>query len=233
MSEITRIAVLEDHPAMVAGYQYFLRDAPDMQIVASAAYADELEPMLARQPINLLILDVNVSTTAASDTPYPMLYLIPKLLQQYPEMAILVISMHKDRGIIKAVVEAGASGYVLKEDQAAMRELISVVRTVASGGVYFSQKAHQEWMKRQPLEPLLTSRQLEVLSVMAAYPDFTTADAARQLNIAPSTARNLLSTAYLRLGVRNCAAAVTKARQLGLITPFVGPPPEPVATMEN
>jgi DNA-binding NarL/FixJ family response regulator len=232
MSGIIRVAVLEDHLAMVAGYRHYLREATDIRIVASAAYADELEPMLATYQVDLLILDVNVSTAASSETPYPMLHTIPKLLQQYPDLIILVISMHKDRGIIKAVVEAGASGYVLKEDQAAMRELASVIRTVAGGGVYFSQKAHQELMKRQPVEPLLTTRQLEVLSLMAAYPDYTTADAARQLNIAPSTVRNLLSTSYLRLGVRNCAAAVVKARQLGLITPFVGPP-ESLATMES
>ena len=233
MTRIIRVAILEDHPAMVAGYQHYLRDDPNIQIVASAAYAAELEPMLANQSVDLLILDVNVSATAASEAPYPILHTIPNVLQQYPDLVILVISMHKDRGIIKAVVEAGASGYVLKEDQAAMRELASVIRTVAGGGVYFSQKAHQELMKRQPVEPLLTARQLEVLSLVAAYPDFTTADAARQLSIAPSTVRNLLSTAYLRLGVRNCAAAVAKARQLGLITPFVGPQPEPLATVES
>lgn len=218
---------------MVAGYQHYLRDAPDINMVASAAYADELAPMLAQHQVDLLILDVNVNTTATSETPYPLLYTIPKLLQQYPELIILVISMHRDRGIIRAVVEAGASGYVLKEDQAAMRELASVVRTVAGGGVYFSQKAYHELMKRQPVEPLLTARQLEALSLMAAYPDYTTADAARQLNVAPSTIRNLLSTSYLRLGVRNCAAAVAKARQLGLITPFIGPPSESMAALES
>lgn len=233
MSKQIRVAILEDHPAMVAGYQYYLRDAPDIEIVASAAYADDLPPMLANCSIDLLILDVNVPTSEASETPYPLLHTIPKVIQQYPNLVILVISMHKDRGIIKAVVEAGVNGYVLKDDQAAMRELASIVRTVVSGGVYFSQRAHRELMKRQPVEPVLTARQLEVLSLMAAYPDFTTAEAARHLNIAPSTVRNLLSTSYLRLGVRNCAAAVTKARQLGLITPFLGPSPESLATTEN
>jgi DNA-binding NarL/FixJ family response regulator len=231
MNSKIHVAILEDHPAMVAGYHYYLANLPDIEIVASAAFADELEPMLANHPVDLLILDINVNTTASMETPYPVLHVIPKLLQRYPNLVILVISMHKERALIKAVVEAGANGYILKEDQAAMRELPSVVRTVASGGVYFSQKAHLELMKRQPAEPGLTVRQLEILSVMAANPEFTTADVARQLNIAPSTVRNLLSTSYLRLGVRNCAAAVTKARQMGLITPLVTPSPESYAAV--
>lgn len=229
MNKKTHVAILEDHPAMVAGYQYYLNGAADIEIVASAAYADELEPMLANHPVDLLILDINVSTNAASETPYPVLHIIPQLLQRFPDLVILVISMHKERRLIKAVVEAGANGYVLKEDQAAMRELPSLIRTVASGGVYFSQKALQELMKRQPVDPALTPRQLEVLSLMGAYPDYSTADVARELHIAPSTVRNLLSTSYLRLGVRSCPAAVAKARQLGLISPLVTPPPESLA----
>jgi DNA-binding CsgD family transcriptional regulator len=54
----------------------------------------------------------------------------------------------------------------------------------------------------------------------AAFPDATTGELARHLGIANSTLRNLLSEAYVRLDVRNRAAAVAKARQTGLITPL-------------
>jgi DNA-binding NarL/FixJ family response regulator len=118
-------------------------------------------------------------------------------------------------------MEAGASGYIVKDDQATIRELASVVRTVAGGSIYMSQYAYMELKKSktgallQPLSP----RQLEALSMCAAFPDASTAELSRKMNIANSTLRNLLSGAYLKLNVRTKAAAIARARQMGLITP--------------
>jgi DNA-binding CsgD family transcriptional regulator len=93
------------------------------------------------------------------------------------------------------------------------------VRSIAGGGIHFSQQAHQHLLKHMPNEARPSSRQLEALSLCATYPDATTAELADRLGVAHSTLRNLLSGAYLRLNVRSRTAAVAKARQLGLITP--------------
>jgi DNA-binding NarL/FixJ family response regulator len=127
--------------------------------------------------------------------------------------------MYNRRTLIKSVVEAGASGYILKDDKPLIQELGSIVRSIASGGIHFSQQAHQHLIKHMPNEPRPSSRQLEALSLCATYPDATTAELAGKLGVAHSTFRNLLSGAYLRLNVRSRTAAVAKARQLGLITP--------------
>jgi DNA-binding NarL/FixJ family response regulator len=134
---------------------------------------------------------------------------------------VLVISMFTERALIQAVMDAGASGYILKDDSAAILKLGSVLLSVASGGVYLSEQAYQKLMKHQPKDsgPVLTSRQLEALALCAAYPDESLARLAGRLSVANSTIRNLLSNAYLQLGVRHRAAAVAKARQLGLLTP--------------
>jgi len=68
-------------------------------------------------------------------------------------------------------------------------------------------------------ESPLAKRQLEVLSLSLSYPDSSTADLARMMSVSNSTVRNLLSKAYMKLGVHNRIAAVTKARQMGLISP--------------
>jgi DNA-binding CsgD family transcriptional regulator len=65
----------------------------------------------------------------------------------------------------------------------------------------------------------LTPRQLELLSLCAAYPDLSTAELAQKMSVSNSTVRNLLSSAYLRLNVHSRTAAIEKARDLGLITP--------------
>ena len=66
----------------------------------------------------------------------------------------------------------------------------------------------------------LTKRQFEVISICAAYPDEDTFTLAKTIGISSSTFRNLLSKTYCKLGVRTRAAAIMKARQLGIIPPL-------------
>lgn len=122
---------------------------------------------------------------------------------------------------MRSLIEAGASGYVLKDDQSAFRDLGNVVLSIAHGGIYFSKKAHNLYLQAdtQSGSELLTARQMEVLSLCAAYPDASTADMADMMSISNSTVRNLLSSVYLRLGVHSRTAAVEKAREMGLVTP--------------
>ena len=83
-----------------------------------------------------------------------------------------------------------------------------------------SQYAYQELMKSRHWDKSkkLSPRQLEALALSAAYPDETTKELSLRLEIAPSTMRNLLSKVYLKLGVHCRAAAITKARRMGLIS---------------
>ena len=221
MKDKIRVAILDDHQGIIDGYLYRLGGAPDIEVVATILFGEDLEPTLARNPVDVLVLDVQIPTSPTNPNPFPILYIIPRLLEIYHNLVVVVISMHTQRTLINAVMEAGASGYVVKDDQATIRELASVIRTVAGGSIYMSQYAYQELKKSrtgallQPLSP----RQLEALSMCAAFPDASSAELCQMMNIANSTLRNLLSGAYLKLNVRSKAAAIARARQMGLITP--------------
>ncbi len=221
MKDKIRVAILDDHQGIIDGYLYRLGGAPDIEVVATILFGEDLEPTLARNPVDVLVLDVQIPTSPTNPNPFPILYIIPRLLELYPNLVVVVISMQTQRTLINAVMEAGASGYVVKDDQATIRELASVIRTVAGGSIYMSQYAYQELKKSrtgallQPLSP----RQLEALSMCAAFPDASSAELCQMMNIANSTLRNLLSGAYLKLNVRSKAAAIARARQMGLITP--------------
>jgi DNA-binding NarL/FixJ family response regulator len=222
MSQKTRVVILDDHQSIIDGYLYRLSHFPQIEVVATINYGEELETTLKKSATDVLLLDVNVPTNGENSNPYPILYTIPKLLQVYPELNILVISMYAEKGLIRAVMEAGASGYILKEDQATIRELGNVVVSVASGGIHFSQKAHRLFLTNQQADGdnLLTGRQLEALSLCSSYPNSTTSELAQKMMVSNSTVRNLLSGAYIRLGVHTRAAAIAKAREMGIITPY-------------
>lgn len=221
MPEKIRVTILDDHQSIVDGYVYRLSSIPQIEVVATIAFGDALEPTLKEHPTDVLLLDVNVPTSANNPNPYPILYTIPRLLQRYPDLSMLVISMYAERGLIRGVIDAGAGGYILKDDQAAIRDLASIIISVASGGIYFSNQALQLLTKHQTGEigGPLTARQLEALSLCLSYPNSKTAELAHKMSVSNSTVRNLLSNAYLRLGVHTRAAAIARARQLGLITP--------------
>ena len=136
-----RVAILDDHPSIIDGYLFRLSRDPDIEVVSTARFGDQLEPLLEEHPVDVLLLDISVPLNANDNTPTPILFIIPKLLNRYPELTILPISMHTERTLIKAVVEAGASGYLFKDDQKSIGNLANIVKIVASGGIHFTKRA--------------------------------------------------------------------------------------------
>lgn len=221
------VAILDDHQSIVDGYVHRLSQSPLIEVVATLNFGDQLEPTLAKFPTDVLLLDISVPVSTENSNDYPILHLIPKLMQLYPHMNILVISMFAERGLIRGIMEAGANGYILKDDRSTLVDLANVVLTIAGGGIHLSQKAHQLFLSDQLNRTgnTLSLRQLEALSLCAAFPDALTTELSQEMAVANSTFRNLLSGAYIKLNVRTRTAAISKARSLGIITPFAPPTP--------
>src|ERR1044071_9494912 len=177
-AEKVRVAILDDHQSIIDGYIYRLSSTPNIEVVATANFGEELEAVLEKNPTDVLLLDLSVRTSPENPNPFPILFLVPKLLQKYPNLSVLIISMFAEPGLMKSIIEAGASGYMLKDDLAAFHELGNVVLSVAHGGIYFSKKAHSFYLQADSSNgsSVLTPRQMEVVSLCAAYPDASTAD---------------------------------------------------------
>jgi DNA-binding NarL/FixJ family response regulator len=221
-----RVAILEDHQSTLDGYYFRLGGDPRLEVVGAARSWSEFEALLAAHPADVVLLDVGVPAAPGSPDRYPVFHAIPQLLQTYPNLDLLVISMHADRALIEAVLEAGVSGYILKDDAETLQALPAVIATVASGGMVISPQVHLSagvGAADGTLSPPLTGRQRQALSLAAAYPQATLAELAERLGVMNSTIRNLLSGAYLRLGVRNRAAAVARAQNLGLLVEASAP----------
>lgn len=221
--EKIRVAILDDHQSAVDGYTLRLSSNENIQVVGTASYGNDLGQLLEERKVDVLVLDVGVPNSSEDSSPYPLLHILPRLRKAYPHMSILVISMYDQRALVKAVLDAGATGYILKDDREAIIQLAEAVTLVNTGGIYLSQKLRSLLVDSGASggSLVLSKRQQEALSLAAAYPDIMTGALAELMNIAPSTVRNLLSKAYKRLSVGNRSAATQKARDLGLITPYL------------
>lgn len=211
------VAILEDHQSIIDGYHMRLDDASGIKVVGIANNGEELNHMLQdRHDVRVLIMDVNVPSSSVNTNPIPILHYVPRILKDNPHINILIVSMHSQPTLVKALVEAGVSGYIFKEDSDSIRKLPAIIKTISSGGKYFTEKRQQETVVETNKHGL-TGRQLEILTYCASFPDFSTDQVATNLGIASSTIRNLLSEAYERLDVHSKAAAISKAKTLGLI----------------
>lgn len=220
MSTQIRVAVLDDHQTTIDGYRFRFADSTSLEIVATITYGSALESTLDEQEVDVLILDINVPISQNDPNPYPIFKQINSLKEKHSDLIIIVISMHAERMLIKALMECGINGYILKDDHKTIRNLENIISSVTHGDIFLSSKVKGILFNKTSNEYSLTTRQLQILSLYAANPELTSAAVARELNISSSTVRNLLSSAYTRLKVPNLSAAVTKARQIGIITPY-------------
>jgi len=214
-----RVVILEDHIATAEGYRARLEIEPDIEVVSILSYGQDLESALEKTPVDVLLLDLRVPISAENRDSYPTMYLLPDLLEQYPDLSVLVISMYDRPAMIDAVLDAGAEGYVLKDDREAYQELPMLIRMIARGNMYLSARVRENWeaYRKDDTQPSLTPRQVQALALCASYPNERLSELARRMNLANATLRATLWGAYRKLGVNSRPAAVARARQMGLL----------------
>lgn len=211
------VAILEDHQSTIDGYRLRLSEHPTTRVIASCLFSEDLFTMLENNPVNVLILDINVPISKENRNTQPIHQLITDIKTTYPDLIILVISMLAQRTMIKTILKAGTSGYILKDDYDSIRNLGIIVETLAEGGTFMSNRVRDIFFNGHANDLMLTQRELEVLSICAAYPDESTAILAERLEVANSTVRNFLHKIYIKLQVHGRAAAILKAQEIGLL----------------
>lgn len=220
------VGVLEDHPATAEGYRVILERDPAIEVGFIINYGEKLFETLDRHPVDVLLLDMQVITSADDPSPYTTMHLVPQLMERYPDLSVLIISMFDLRPMIEAMLKAGVDGYVLKDDHEAYKNLPGLIHSIAAGGMYLSPQARQRLIGKHSgeLNTILGTRQIEALSLCATYPNERLPRLAARMNIAPPTIRAMLWDAYRKLGVNSRTAAVARVRQMGLLPPEVSSP---------
>ncbi|GAA1216617.1 response regulator transcription factor [Kitasatospora nipponensis] len=206
-----RLLIVDDHPIVRDGLRGVFEGDPDFEVVGEAADgAQGVERALALAP-DVVLMDLRMPGTGGVEA-------IRRLRERAPQVRVLVLTTYDSDADVLPAVEAGATGYLLKD--APRDELVRAVRAAHQGQAVLAPTVAQKLLGHvrapapAPCE-LLTDRELEVLRLVAA--GTTNREAARQLFISEATVKTHLLHLYGKLGVRERAAAVAAAYERGLL----------------
>ncbi|AMO97781.1 bacterial regulatory s, luxR family protein [Collimonas fungivorans] len=164
MSEtITKIMLVDDHPLVRDGLRARLEAVPGFAIVAEAGSADEALQRAAEQEIDLVLMDINLRSNCNNSS--NGIDLTAQFHVSFPEIAVLILSMHDKTEYLMQSVQAGARGYVLKD--APGKDIVHAIETVISGGMYYSAALAQKLARPMTPGQLLTARERQVLQHIA------------------------------------------------------------------
>lgn len=203
------LLIADDHPVVRNGLRGIFTGDPEFEVLGEASDGREAVTLtLARRP-DVVLMDLRMPHTDGVTA-------IRELARQSPETRVLVLTTFGDDSDVLAAIDAGATGYLLKD--APREELLRGVRAAAKGESVLSPSVAATLLGRvrapQPEAPL-SPRELEVLRLIAK--GATNREAAKQLFISEATVKTHLIHVYAKLGVNDRAAAVAAAYDQGLL----------------
>ena len=219
-----RVVLADDHRLVRAGLRALLERLPDIEVVGEAADGQEAVRLIRSQSPDLALLDIAMPGLNGIEA-------TARITRDFPNMRVIVISVHGDAESVLSAIEAGVAGYLLKD--AGVEELERAIRTVSAGGTYLTPAASQhvvEQYRRMAEDPeavgvpgsaerrqlaRLTPRQREILQLLA---DGSSArKIARNLSLSVKTVETHRAQLMERLGIHDLAGLVRFAIRAGLI----------------
>jgi DNA-binding NarL/FixJ family response regulator len=208
MTDLIRVLVVDDHPVVCDGLSAILGTQPDFDVVGTAATGTAaLREVAARHP-DVVLMDLQlpeldgIAATAA-------------IRDRHPGVRVVVLTSYDTDADILAAIEAGATGYLLKD--ASRQELARAVHAAARGETVLAPPVAARLIShvRGAPGPTLTAREAEVLRRVALGQ--SNPDIGRALYIGEATVKSHVMRIFDKLGVRDRTAAVTTAIARGIL----------------
>ena len=206
--EKINILMADDHPVVRAGIRGMLETQPDFDVVAEAENGREALEQVSRIKPDVVLMDLRMPKMDGVEA-------IGKIKESYPEIYILVLTTYDTDADIVRAVEAGATGYLLKD--APRDELFRAVRATARGETVLAPPVAARLMGkvRDDGKTALSSREIDVLMLVAR--GASNQEVGKKLHISTATVKSHLIQIYQKLGVSDRTAAVTTAIERGYI----------------
>ncbi len=152
-----RLLIVDDHPIVREGLRARFGSTPHIDVVGEAGGAGEaIEQVAACRP-SVVLMDVGLKGATGIE-------LAAMLLERYPMLKVLMFSVYDNPDYVQSAMQAGASGYVLKDSPTA--ELLVAIDVVMQGGTYLSNGVSKRLVRGQAQRPMLSPRESEILSAL-------------------------------------------------------------------
>jgi two-component system, NarL family, response regulator NreC len=211
-----RLLLVDDHAVVRSGLRMLLVNEQDVEIIGEAGSAGEALQAARQLKPNVVLMDIGLPDMSGIEA-------TREIKRQYPEIAVVALTIHEDEEYFFKMLEAGASGYVPK--RAAPEELLTAIRAAASGEVYLYPSLAKLLVRdyltqdRIPGEgtPLdgLTEREAEVLTYLAE--GSSNDEIAEALVISPKTVARHRENIMRKLNLHSRAELVRYAIRKGII----------------
>ncbi len=211
-----KIIIVDDHKMFRDGIRALLEKEKNIEVVADAKDANELISILKNLTPDVILMDIDMGETNGIDATV-------EVKKNYPDINILALSMHGEHNYILKMLEAGATGYILKN--AGKEEMLTAIISVASGDSYFSREVSSrliEYLNKPQInikstdkEIPLTNREIEILKLIAQ--EYSNSEIAEELFISIRTVDTHRRNLIQKLGMKNTAGLVKFAIRKGLV----------------
>lgn len=216
MQQRYRIVLADDHQMFRRGVKRIIQENPELEVVGEANDGLQLLEIVKQSPPDMVIVDVSMPNLRGLEA-------TREIKMTYPELKIIILTMHKDREYLYHALSAGAEGYLLKED--ADVELFAAIKTIRQGGSYISPllapQLTEIFLERQrprdgegkfPAE-ILTTREREIIKLIAEGK--SSRDIAGLLYISSRTVQHHRANIMRKLNFKKTADLVKYAIQKG------------------
>jgi DNA-binding NarL/FixJ family response regulator len=209
------VLVVDDHPVVRGGLSALLRTIEGIEVVGEAADGAQAIADAAQHRPDVVLMDVRMPGIDGVEA-------TRRIREAQPDTKVLVLTMFDDDATVVTAMQAGASGYLLKDAQ--QHEIVRAVRAVAGGDVifgpgvaghvlrYFASSAHPE-PSLPTAFPELTERERDILELLAQ--GRRTGAIAQTLFLSPKTVSNHLTSIFAKLQVAGRSEAIVRAREGG------------------
>ncbi len=210
------VIIADDHPIVRAGVRAELEKIPSVQVVGEATDGREAIELIRTQHPDLVFMDISMHGLNGLEA-------TARITKEFPNVRVIILSMHENEQYFWQALKSGASGYLLK--RAVTSELATALAQVSSGEIYLTRDISSRLLKRFPLQQIahqksplenLTDRQREILQLIAEGQ--TTKAIALILKVSPKTVEYHRSKLMERLSIFDIPGLVRFALQSGLIS---------------
>ncbi|WP_461533753.1 response regulator [Sinomicrobium sp.] len=208
---MTEVFITDDHPIVLDGLKNLIETSEDISPVGIFQNGKDTLSALKQKEPDVLLLDINLPDINGIE-------LSKQIRDSYPELRIIILSVHNEKAVIRSVLQNGVNGYVLKNSIG--DDILEAIRKVINGELYMCRQTRQIYESKDnsngpDVIPKITRREKEILQLVTE--GYTSAQIADKLFISPYTVETHRKNLMEKFEVNNMTAIIKYATEFKLL----------------